>query len=111
MKKSLKEELVSLAHKILQLKEGSSYEEITAEARTVYEKLAVLAYAEKLEKSNLPTIGLEKVQEAMSDFEAANEGEIHEEVSINPLAIAKACLLYTSPSPRDLSTSRMPSSA
>ena len=26
-------------------------------------------------------------------------------------AIEKACLLYTSPSPRDLSTSRMPSSA
>ena len=26
-------------------------------------------------------------------------------------AIIKACLLYTSPSPRDLSTSRMPSSA
>ena len=25
--------------------------------------------------------------------------------------IAKGCLLYTSPSPRDLSTSRMPSSA
>ena len=27
------------------------------------------------------------------------------------LAIISACLLYTSPSPRDLSTSRMPSSA
>ena len=26
-------------------------------------------------------------------------------------AVMKACLLYTSPSPRDLSTSRMPSSA
>ena len=26
-------------------------------------------------------------------------------------ALAHACLLYTSPSPRDLSTSRMPSSA
>ena len=26
-------------------------------------------------------------------------------------ALAKSCLLYTSPSPRDLSTSRMPSSA
>ena len=26
-------------------------------------------------------------------------------------ALATACLLYTSPSPRDLSTSRMPSSA
>ena len=28
-----------------------------------------------------------------------------------PLGIIKICLLYTSPSPRDLSTSRMPSSA
>ena len=27
------------------------------------------------------------------------------------IAFAKSCLLYTSPSPRDLSTSRMPSSA
>jgi len=27
------------------------------------------------------------------------------------IAMAKGCLLYTSPSPRDLSTSRMPSSA
>ena len=36
-------------------------------------------------------------------------GEIegHDSVSGN----TKACLLYTSPSPRDLSTSRMPSSA
>ena len=32
--------------------------------------------------------------------------------TVNPIAeIAKTCLLYTSPSPRDLSTSRMPSSA
>ena len=30
---------------------------------------------------------------------------------IQRTAVAKACLLYTSPSPRDLSTSRMPSSA
>ena len=32
------------------------------------------------------------------------------DVEIGP-ATAKGCLLYTSPSPRDLSTSRMPSSA
>ena len=29
----------------------------------------------------------------------------------NPADDSRACLLYTSPSPRDLSTSRMPSSA
>ena len=33
------------------------------------------------------------------------------EEQVVKLASAKACLLYTSPSPRDLSTSRMPSSA
>lgn len=67
MKKSLKEELVSLAHRILQLKEGASYEQITKEAREVYEKLAVLAYAEKLEKAQLPTIGLEKIATALQE--------------------------------------------
>lgn len=66
MKKSLKEELVSVAHRILQLKEGASYEKITQEARTVYEKLAVLTYVEKLEKAQLPTIGLQKVEDALT---------------------------------------------
>ena len=31
--------------------------------------------------------------------------------AIDPLNLFRVCLLYTSPSPRDLSTSRMPSSA
>ena len=68
MKKSLKEELVSVAHKILQLKEGSSYEQIKEEARAVYEKLAVLAYAEKLEKASLPTIGKVAIENALQEL-------------------------------------------
>ena len=31
--------------------------------------------------------------------------------ALKPRALSSGCLLYTSPSPRDLSTSRMPSSA
>lgn len=69
MKKSLKEELVSLAHKILQLKDGTSYNQITEEARAVYEKLAVLAQVEKLEQANLPTIGLAQVERAIQTIE------------------------------------------
>ena len=42
---------------------------------------------------------------ARQEAESAAEG-VHEEVEET-----KTCLLYTSPSPRDLSTSRMPSSA
>ena len=34
-----------------------------------------------------------------------------DKVALKPVAKAYHCLLYTSPSPRDLSTSRMPSSA
>ena len=36
---------------------------------------------------------------------------IHRETGITPHALVKACLLYTSPSPRDGLLSRMPSSA
>ena len=37
--------------------------------------------------------------------------ELTEETRRDLIKVAKSCLLYTSPSPRDLSTSRMPSSA
>ena len=40
------------------------------------------------------------------DFIAAIDANM-----LTPIALMKTCLLYTSPSPRDLSTSRMPSSA
>ena len=43
---------------------------------------------------------------AETDFVARNDG-----FQTLVRGIANACLLYTSPSPRDLSTSRMPSSA
>ena len=43
------------------------------------------------------------------DYE--DSGMIDEPTNDNPASFWQACLLYTSPSPRDLSTSRMPSSA
>ena len=40
------------------------------------------------------------------------DGGIHSaDIAADAVTSAKICLLYTSPSPRDLSTSRMPSSA
>ena len=42
--------------------------------------------------------------EKFEQLEDSEDAEVEEEVNA-------ACLLYTSPSPRDLSTSRMPSSA
>ena len=42
------------------------------------------------------------LREVIKDIHSAADPEQH---------MARLCLLYTSPSPRDLSTSRMPSSA
>ena len=51
----------------------------------------------------------------VAGLEDANEGNIlidNKKVNeLEPMERNIACLLYTSPSPRDLSTSRMPSSA
>ncbi len=67
MKKSIKAELISLAHKILQAKDDTSYAQMTAQSRALYEKLTVLSYAEKLEKSGQPTIGLSQLEKIIEE--------------------------------------------
>lgn len=67
MKKTIKAELVSLAHKILQLREGSDYEIMVEKARELHEKLTVLAYVEKLEKSGKPTIGMKEIESSLEE--------------------------------------------
>lgn len=69
MKKSIKADLVSLAHKILQLRDTADYAKLAATSRELHEKLTVLAYAEKLEKTGVPTIGLEQVEENLEAIE------------------------------------------
>ena len=48
---------------------------------------------------------------AEHSFASMSGGEEYEETIVNNIGAVGTCLLYTSPSPRDLSTSRMPSSA
>ena len=61
---------------------------------------------------------LNKIIEDLSSLTVAEAAELSKQLEekwgVTPMAAAApaaACLLYTSPSPRDLSTSRMPSSA
>ncbi|MFC4689069.1 hypothetical protein ACFO5T_01380 [Dokdonia genika] len=76
MKKSIKADLVSLAHKILQLRDTADYTKLAATSRELHEKLTVLAYAEKLEKTGVPTIGLKDVEdnlEAVTSIETVKQ--------------------------------------
>ena len=67
-------------------------------------------YEETLEQVQLAeTLGFDSVW--MSEHHSADDGYCPSTLVMAGAAAVKTCLLYTSPSPRDLSTSRMPSSA
>ena len=57
---------------------------------------------------SLRVFGVFNNRERLGLFEAQSSVDVKDE---QPIVRKQACLLYTSPSPRDLSTSRMPSSA
>ena len=60
----------------------------------------------RFQKSSGQLENSSKIQTVRRDI-----ARVHTALSEQKRRMANACLLYTSPSPRDLSTSRMPSSA
>ncbi len=75
MKKQLKSELVSLAHRILQMNSDANYAVMQQETKKLYETLTVLAFAEKHFDGINPTIGKAEIIEAL---QYKNEVEIKE---------------------------------
>lgn len=67
MKKKLEDELMSLAHSILQLRGRGNLEELKNHARELYEKLSVLSFAERHFNGPQPTIGKTEVLQALTD--------------------------------------------
>ena len=64
----------------------------------------------QLDAVNPANISVETLQEMLGAIEV-QKGQLAERARKSEKMVVTACLLYTSPSPRDLSTSRMPSSA
>ena len=63
-------------------------------------KCLILSIEEWAEKKNKEKIVVEKINLKIGEF-----------TCVEPILLINTCLLYTSPSPRDISGSRMPSSA
>lgn len=57
MKKKLEAELISIAHRILQLKDKTTLSQLQEEARQLYEKLTILTFSEFYFEGPQPTIG------------------------------------------------------
>ena len=68
---------------------------------------------DKLNNIGLEVEKIEPIKNELSDFIIAKiiKADKHPNADRLKLCEVDICLLYTSPSPRDLSTSRMPSSA
>lgn len=65
MKKKLEAELISLAHRILQLKNKEDIAVLQEEARKLYEKLSVLRFVDENFAEAKPTIGQAEVEEKL----------------------------------------------
>jgi hypothetical protein len=74
MKKKLEAELISIAHRILKLKNKSDLIQLHQETQKLYEKLSVLRFVEENFAEAKPTIGLSEIQEKIEiAFEAEPE--------------------------------------
>ncbi|MGZ9736824.1 hypothetical protein [Flavobacterium sp. GNP002] len=79
MKKKLEADLISIAHRILQLKNKSDINQLYLETQKLYEKLSVLRFIEEHFSEVQPTIGgvaLEQKIESIFDQEALPQTEI-----------------------------------
>ena len=105
-------ELVQIKHALAAISSGATSLGIKARDGVV------LATEKKLPSALVDASTVKKIVTLTDDIGVTYSGmgtlvrakEINEEMKV-AAANAIACLLYTSPSPRDLSTSRMPSSA
>ena len=87
MKKRLEADLVSIAHRILQLKNKSDINVLYAETQKLYEKLAVLKFVEEQYGTTKPTITQAEIEKDIEAFYDKHESlpvetvmEITEEV-------------------------------
>ena len=91
MKKKLEADLISIAHRILKLKNKEDLAQLHLETQKLYEKLSVLKFVEENFSDVKPTIGNSNIQELVNDA-LENEPEVEqvevavalEEIEIQP---------------------------
>ena len=76
MKKKLEADLISIAHRILQLKNKEDIRELHHETQKLYEKLSVLLFVEENFGEVKPTIGLRDIEIKLEKIFEAEEDEI-----------------------------------
>src|SRR6218665_1286208 len=65
MRKKLEAELISIAHRILKIKNKEDVRELHHETQKLYEKLSVLLFVEENFDEVKPTIGIHEIEEKL----------------------------------------------
>ncbi|UQD55360.1 hypothetical protein [Flavobacterium sp. K5-23] len=68
MKKRLEADLISIAHRILKIRNKSDINQLHLETQKLYEKLSVLRFVEEHYGEIKPTIGLENIENEIEEF-------------------------------------------
>lgn len=79
MKKKLEAELISIAHRILKLKNRSELEQLQQEALNLYQKLSVLKFVEDNFSEVKPTIGFASAEEKLEEIYGLEEAPVEKE--------------------------------
>ena len=91
MKKKLEADLISIAHKVLQMKNKSDVNQLYLETQKLYEKLSVLRFVEEHFEEAKPTIGQAEIAEKMKQFFEENHLSeikpvvVHDEIVIEEI--------------------------
>ena len=94
MKKRLEADLISIAHRILQLKNKSDINQLYLETQKLYEKLAVLRFVDEHFGDSKPTIGQAEIEAKIETAFEAIENEEPVAITIEEIEIPE---IETSP--------------
>ena len=94
MKKRLEADLISIAHRILQLKNKSDINQLYLETQKLYEKLAVLRFVDEHFGDSKPTIGQAEIESKIETAFEAIENEEPVAITIEEIEIPE---IETSP--------------
>ena len=98
MKKKLEAELISIAHRILKLKNKSDLIQLHQETQKLYEKLSVLRFVEEHFGDAKPTIGqTETIEKIEAALEAEPQIEEVNEAPAEPESLAEVAAVVDSP--------------
>ncbi len=81
MKKTLEDELMSLAHRVLQLRGRGDIDALKDAAGKIYEKLAVLSFTESYFEGPQPTIGKSDLLTALENASKTEDSQVDEVVT------------------------------